>query len=347
MAVVPAGGGPSAGLLAEVAPGLYRLVVPIPVPLRYVNAYLLRGDEGWTAVDTGFHTPEAEATWQRALSALGIGPSDLAQIVVTHYHPDHLGCAGWLQRLSGAPVVMLAQEEPQVAAFWAEGQQAGEVLAAFLARHGMPAALTDDLPALHRHLVAMVHPLPHIRWVQPGDTLTAGRRRFQVLWAPGHAEGLMVLWEPDERLLLADDLVLAGITPNISLHPHNTESPLRPFLESLRRVGALPARLVLTGHREPVTDLGRRARELAAHHDERLEAVAGIVRRAVDEGGRPPTAWEVSLQLFGPQPDLFTTRFAVGESLAHLEYLVGQGRLVRLEEGGTVRYEVPRKGQSS
>jgi len=333
----PIGAGAETAPPVEVAPGVWRLAIPIPVPLRYVNAYLLRGHEGWTVVDTGFHTPDAEAAWQLALSALGIGPSDIVQIVVTHYHPDHFGCAGWLQGLSGAPVVMLGQEQPQVTAFWFDGQQMGDRLAAFFARHGMPAELTADLPALHQAAVAMVRPLPQVRWIQPGDVISVGPRRFQVIWAPGHADGLMVLWEPNERLLLADDLVLATISPNISLLPQGDANPLERFLASLRRIRDLPARLVLPGHREPIVDLESRARELAAHHAQRLDATLGIVRRAVEESRRPPTAWEVNLRLFGPQPDLFRTRFAMGESLAHLEYLVDQGRLVRVE-GDEVRY---------
>ena len=334
----PASSGAESSPPVEVAPGVWHLAIPIPVPLRYVNAYLLRGHEGWTVVDTGFHTPDAEAAWQRALSALGIGPSDLVQIVVTHYHPDHFGCAGWLQGLSGAPVVMLAHERPQVTAFWHDGQPTGDGLAVFFARHGMPAELTADLPALHRDAMAMVRPLPQVRWVEPGDVIAAGARRFQVIWAPGHADGLMVLWEPDERLLLADDLVLATISPNISLFPLGDANPLARFLASLRRIRDLPARLVLPGHREPIVDLEGRARELATHHAQRLDAALGIVRRAIEESGRAPTAWEVNLQLFGPQPDLFRTRFAMGETLAHLEYLVDRGRLVRVEADEVVRY---------
>lgn len=322
----------------ELAPGVYRVAIPIPVPLRYVNAYLLRGRDGWTVVDTGFHTPEAEACWQRAFRALGIGPSDLEQIVVTHYHPDHFGCAGWLQRLSGAPVLMLARERPQVETFWSPDGQAGEALADFFARHGMPEALTAALPALHRDALEMVQPLPTIRWVEPGDVITAGHRRFEVIWAPGHAEGLMVLWAPDEKLLLADDLVLATISPNVSLFPHSVHNPLRQFLASLDRIRDLPARLVLPGHREPIGDLRRRAGELAEHHAQRLERAAGIVRRLLDRQKAPPTAWEVNLELFGPQPDLFTTRFAMGESLAHLEYLVEAARLRRIEADGVLRY---------
>ena len=157
----------------------------------------------------------------------------------------------------------------------------------------------------------------------------------------------MVLWEPDEKLLVSDDLVLESITPHVGLWPHHTQSPLVQFLDSLRRAGQLPARLVLTGHRRPIVDLARRTAELAEHHRRRLEQTLNIVRRGQDRDSRGPTAWEVKLELFGPQPTLFNTRFAMAETLAHLEYLVEAGQLDRLQEDGVVRYRLRARGTSS
>ena len=330
----------------ELAPGLLRVAMPIPGPLGHVNCYLVRGSKGWTVVDTGYHTPQSEAGWQQVLRDAGLKPSDLEQIVVTHDHPDHFGAAGWLQQVSGAPVLMLDRGQPQLYRFWAPGNDAGAQMAEFFMRHGMPADVADGLPAVHRAHVDRVQPLPRVRWVQPQDVIAVGSRRFHVLWAPGHADGLMVLWEPDEKLLLANDLVLETITPNVSLWPHHTQNPLRQFLDSIRRVGQLPARLVLTGHLRPVVDLQRRTDELAQHHRRRLEQTLSIVRRRQQQDGRPPTAWEVQLELFGPQSSLFNTRFAMAEALAHLEYLVDAGQLDRLQQEDLFRYRVPTRAGS-
>lgn len=333
---------PSSSLAApppeEVAPGLFRVPIAIPVPLRFVNSYLIRGSWGWTVVDTGFHIEPSERRWHEVFARLGIRASDIEQIVVTHYHPDHFGCAGWLQRLSGAPVLMLEQERPQVDRFWAPSSEAGEEIAAMFDRHGMPPEVTAIIPGHFRQQVERVQPLPHVRWLQPGDVVVAGRRRFEAIWAPGHAEGLMVLWEPQERLLIADDLILATITPNVSLWGEDGSNPLEQFLASLREVARLPARLVLPGHRDPVYDLRQRSAELMDHHRERLRRVAAIVEDATRQGALPPTAWEVNLRLFGRLEDPFSIRFAMGESLAHLEFLVQAGQLRRLDGGNRVLY---------
>jgi hypothetical protein len=83
------------------------------------------------------------------------------------------------------------------------------------------------------------------------------------------------------------------------------------------------------GHRDPVEDPAGRAREIRAHHEERLARTEAILE------GRPLSAYEVSLELF--ETDLSPTlrRFATAESLAHLERLVREGRAAR-EAGGYV-----------
>lgn len=98
----------------EVTPDIYLVQIPIPIPLKYVNCYLFRGPSGWTLVDTGFHDELAEAAWPRALADLGIRTQDINRILVTHYHPDHFGAAGWLQQLTGAPAYMHEVELQQV-----------------------------------------------------------------------------------------------------------------------------------------------------------------------------------------------------------------------------------------
>jgi glyoxylase-like metal-dependent hydrolase (beta-lactamase superfamily II) len=57
--VAPSGlGTQPVGEAAEVAEGVYQLKVPVPIPLVFVSAYLVEGDEGWTLIDTGFDYPD-------------------------------------------------------------------------------------------------------------------------------------------------------------------------------------------------------------------------------------------------------------------------------------------------
>lgn len=318
--------------ISQELPDLYTVRIPIPAPLRYVNCYLARGADGWTIVDTGFHTEETEAAWREAFRRLGIGPRDVARIVVTHYHPDHYGAAGWLQEWTGAPVLVHEPERATIERVWQPGFP--DRLLTLLRRGGVPEPLMPVLERGQRWTQEHVQPRPRLTTVREGDEIPIGDRRFRVIWAPGHTDGLMVLWHEPDGLLLANDMVLADISPNIMVGPHSEPDPLGRYLASLEQVARLPARLVLTGHRRPITDLAGRCAELRALHERRLAAVLAYL------DGEPLTAWQVAQRLFGAAIDSpANVMFAVGEAAAHLEYLIRRERVTsEPDEDGVLRF---------
>ena len=90
--------------------------------------------------------------------------------------------------------------------------------------------------------------------------------------------------------------------------------------------------LVLPSHGLPFRGLRERIDQLIGHHQERLE-------RALEACATPLTLAEVMPRLFDRALDVHQLQFALGESLAHLNFLVEQGRLERQTDGdGRVRY---------
>ena len=88
--------------LTEVAPGVFWLRMPLPFQLDHINLWLLRDGAGWTIVDTGFPSDAVRAACGRR-SSIGLdGP--VTRLIVTHFHPDHLGLATWLMEKTGAPL---------------------------------------------------------------------------------------------------------------------------------------------------------------------------------------------------------------------------------------------------
>jgi glyoxylase-like metal-dependent hydrolase (beta-lactamase superfamily II) len=304
--------------MLEIEKNVRRVTFSLPLGIDHVHCYLLRSSNGgWILVDTALGSRDPEARWRPVLDALD-APVEL--VVVTHMHPDHVGGAADVAALTGAPVWQGRADHAQCAAAW--GERSPERFAEYWVRHGMPPETVEGIVAESNRLVAAVH------WVERPDRLLeqgddVDGWRVEVL--PGHADGHIALFRDD--VMIAGDTILLGITPTVGLYPNSRPDPLGDYLRSLDRIEELAPRVAYTGHRDPVTDPPARAREIAAHHAERLDSTLA----ALD--GTESSAYQVSLSLF--QDDLSTTlrRFATAEALAHLERLVLEGRASRSGAG--------------
>jgi len=85
---------PGIGELTEVAPGILWIRLPLPFALDHVNIYLIDDGGGWALVDTGINNPVTRAIWESVLDNQLRG-SRLTRVIATHFHPDHVGLAGW------------------------------------------------------------------------------------------------------------------------------------------------------------------------------------------------------------------------------------------------------------
>lgn len=308
--------------LESVAPGVHRLRLPIPFPMRWVNLYVLQDGAGPVLVDAGYPIPEARALLQEALSRTGILP---AVLVVTHAHPDHFGLAAALQEQFGCEVWM-AREELVAAQTYQPGMPAWEQLAGELVAEGMPGNRVRAAVDSGQRIWARTPPPKVQRFLRPQEEVDLGRR-WQVLITPGHSPGHVCLYHRDSKTLVAGDHLLPKITPNIGRWPAGSPDPLDDFLRSLAEVAQLPVQRVLPGHGDPYDRFADRVRELVDHHHQRLQAILHAVRDV------PRTGYEVCVALFGSDLDSHNERFAMVETLSHLAYLHRRGRLLRTEDG--------------
>jgi glyoxylase-like metal-dependent hydrolase (beta-lactamase superfamily II) len=170
-----------------------------------------------------------------------------------------------------------------------------------------------------------------------GERLQIGRFEFEVWWTPGHSPGHICFLERGRKFILTGDHVLPTITPNISLHPQQQGNPLGDYIASLKRLEELDVEQVLPAHEFSFPDLKKRLLEIERHHDERLDEMIACV------SGGPTTAYQVAakvkwvtgpLESFSP----WMQRAALGETLAHLDYLVLEGRLQKFVENGVQYY---------
>ncbi|HET7482884.1 MAG TPA: MBL fold metallo-hydrolase [Actinomycetota bacterium] len=314
----------------EPAPGVFRLVLPLPFPgLDRVNAYMLAGGADTTLVDCGIFTPDeaGDHGWDdvvAGLNACGYEPADVVRLIITHPHIDHYGMAARFVEESGCELVMHERASDDIEGY-RDPTAARETLREMLADHGVApeeiGELTrwEDWRGFVSGVIEPTHP------VAGGETFEIGPRTWEVVYTPGHSSAHVCLWSSADRILISGDHLLPTITPHIDFRRGVDDDPLGDFLESLATIERLDPKLVLPGHGRPFEDGAERARVVARHHDRRLGAILQVVRN------EPHTADEITDEIFGTTLLHFQKRLALGEALAHLAYLVRRGEVERIE----------------
>jgi glyoxylase-like metal-dependent hydrolase (beta-lactamase superfamily II) len=291
--------------------GIQRLTLPLPTGPKHVHCYLAADG---TLFDTGLGL--GDAPWENVR---------VERIAITHFHPDHVGGAEVAARSTGAPVHQGGLDYAQCERVWGS-KDWPERMAEWFVQHGTPRPVAEDLIA-QGHAFA-----PFIRYAIDPVLLYEGSELggWRVLELPGHADGHLGFLR--DGVLIGGDHLLRTISPAVGLYPESRPDPLGDYLASLERTVELAPRVVYPGHGEPLHDAATRARELIDHHSARLDDTAAALSQ------RPRTAYEVSLELFGRDLSPTQRRFAVAETLSHLERLVREDRAGRGRDDTRVTY---------
>jgi glyoxylase-like metal-dependent hydrolase (beta-lactamase superfamily II) len=295
--------------------GVQRLTLPLPTGPKHVHCYLVDG----TLFDTGLGL--GDAPW---------GSLAVERIAITHFHPDHVGGAAAAAAATGAPVFQGGLDYAQCERVWGSDDWP-ERMAAWFTRHGVPRESADELIEQGHAFAAFIRYALDPNLLYEGSTLAD----WDVVELPGHADGHLGFLR--EGMLIAGDHLLQTISPAIGLYPESRPDPLGDYLASLERTIELAPRVVYPGHGEPIHDPAARSRELIEHHRRRLDETA----EALADQSAGSTPYEISLQLFGRDLSPTQRRFAVAETLSHLERLVREGRAARAGDDGTVTYTGP------
>ncbi len=316
--------------------GIHRLQIPTPFAVGRVNCYLIE-DEPLTLVDTGPNSGKALDELMGQLEALGRSLEEIELVVLTHQHIDHLGLVEIIASRSGAEVAAIDVVVPFVENFGDDIELDDRFAAGLMLRHGIPEEVVIALRSVARSFRAWGAKAQVSQPLRDGEMLELRDRALEVQLRPGHSPSDTLFWDPERGILLCADHLIAHISSNPLISRPLDGSEERPralmtYLESLRRTRELPARILLPGHGDPITDHRALIDERFAHHDRRAEKIHGLIAE------RPRTAYEIAQELWG---NVAVTQafLTLSEVLGHVDLLVDAGRVREAPDGNVVRFE--------
>ena len=327
--------------LIDIVPGIYQLKVPIPGnPLGHLNCYIINGKKGWLMIDTGWFTPDAFESLEAGLRTIGLEMTNIATIIVTHVHPDHFGLAGRIKQVSPGTELLAHQWETDlIEPRYIKISELMEKMSVMLHRHGVPPLDLGKLGSASMPALQFVTVTFPDRVLYGGEIISTGVYDLEVIWTPGHSPGHICLYEPDNQLLFSGDHILPSISPNISYHVQSGDNPLGDYINALHKLENLPVAQILPAHEQRFFDLKGKIKQIFDHHDKRKmeirEAITKGHHNAYDISSQ--ITWDVRNLTWDQFPPLHK-RIAVTETIAHLECLRWEGKVMRKIKNGSVSY---------
>ncbi len=331
---------PETGEVIDVLPGLKWLRLPLPFLLGHVNVWLLQDGAGWAVVDSGIFTHTTQEVWEYIFEE-HLENAPITRVLITHLHPDHVGCAGWLCERFNVELCMSRQEYLLCRILVTDtGLPAPEEGRRFYQSAGFSEEHMERYIELFGRFGQVVAPLPQsYRRLYGGLPLNIGDYHWQVITGSGHSPEHACLYCPELNVLISGDQILPTISSNVSVFPTEpAANPLADWFESLHRLKSLlPVDvLVLPAHGKPFRGAHKRLDELILEHETGLEKLRKLCRG-------PKRVVDVFAALFKSRITESNLIMATGEAKAHLNYLYYRGELeISEDEAGTSWYQSKR-----
>jgi glyoxylase-like metal-dependent hydrolase (beta-lactamase superfamily II) len=336
-------------------PRLHQLVLPTPWEIGPVQVYLVEG-EPLTLIDTGVHRPDARAALEAGLDALGYEPRDVRRVVLTHYHTDHMGQVQAL-REAGAELDLWVHEADadDVEQFSFEREERIDATNDLFREHGVPDALLRAQAERIRREIEGAEPLALPtrvdRRLRGGDRVPFKDFELEVIHAPGHTAGHVVLAEPRSGTLLTGDHLMGGAVPFTESFPlEGAPDPADPlarrprfrglpaYLRSLRQLRGGSFRCILPAHGGILDRPARVIDDAVLFYEVRVQRVLRALEKHAAEHGEA-TAWDLWQRLF-PKLDVNTQmRTRMVMAIGALDVLEDEARVAgRRRDDGVLAF---------
>lgn len=317
----------------KVADGVHWVRFAMPMSLDHINLWLLEDGDGWTVVDTCIDIDSARETWAALFSGF-LGGKPVTRVICTHMHPDHVGLAGWLCEQFGADLWMSREEFLMGRTMASDtGRAAPDVALRFYRAAGWKEESLELYKQRFGNFGRAIYAMPDsFRRLSDRETITIGEHYWQVIVGRGHSPEHVALYCPGLKLLISGDQILPRISPNVSVFPTEPQGdPMKEWLRSQAIIrDILPDDLlVLPAHEAPFHGLHVRLSQLIELHKRDLVKLFNYLEK-------PCRAVDCFPALFKPVIDESNISLATGETLAHLNCLLGRRRITRRRDADGV-----------
>lgn len=307
--------------------------IPLEVfPNFWAYVYVVQKNEYRVLIDSGSGTDASHENLLSGLEQIGIRPSDLTHILLTHAHIDHFGGLSKLRPITSAKIGVHELDVQTIAHHEGRLALVGRRLSSFLTETGLSAETRDQILSIY-HFSKVIYQSVPVDFTYEAIDMRLGP--FEFIHLPGHCPGHVAIRLDD--VIFCGDLVVEGVTPHLSPESIDPYSGLDHYLESLVRLQswAKGTRFILNGHDDVITNLPA-AIEATKHN---------ILRRmgkAIAALYEPLTIEEVCRAVYG-EMNGYNQLLVIEKTGAYVEYFYEHGMIEitnpdELEQGKPARY---------
>jgi len=319
--------------------------LPIPIPFHEKSANLITanlyalGKGPIILIDTGPKFPGSLDFLETQLNLAGFGFDDIEKIILTHGHVDHIGLVKDIRKAAKKSIECFLHPDDRFKVscesfqnnFWGNEEED------FLNRAGSPDNVRKKMRNRFSYFKTLADPLKDFSFLKDGDHFSDGNYDLKVIHTPGHSPGSCCFYEKNRGILFTGDVIIRHITPNpfVELKKDLLNIPgyqaLTVYLDSLEKLKKLEPDFVFPGHGKPVKNLPDLIASYSEHYRQRMD----FIEKALQKKPGPIYPLLQNIYPHIPEGDLF---LAVSEVYSHIEELVSQGRVCRMESGPPEQY---------